>query len=79
MCFKQSNEHPPVYEKFYTFYRRKYCALRRRICDATRSGRGPEGVKSALDSSLRGLGLFFPKGVGATRRSWCFWGHHSGL
>jgi hypothetical protein len=23
-----------------------------------------DGVKSALDSSLRGLGLFFPKGVG---------------
>ena len=41
MDFKQSNEQPPVYEKLYTFYRRKYYALRRRISDATRSGRGP--------------------------------------
>jgi len=39
MDFKQSNEHPPVYENVYIFYRRKYCDLRRRIADATRSGR----------------------------------------
>ena len=48
MDFKQSNEQPSVYENLHTFYRRKYYGLRRRISDATRSGRGQGSILQSV-------------------------------